>query len=80
MEDVAELVGFGFLLELGAGVGNCDKPASCLFRADGLLHLVKKVLLENVGLKSCARLAGDNEQGFREINFLFCSFHLRGVG
>ena len=48
VEDVAELVSLRLLLQLGAGIGDRDEAAAGFFGADGLLHAIKEILLEDV--------------------------------
>ena len=79
-EDVAEAIGLGDLLHLRSGIGDGDEAAARFVRADGLLHALEEILLENVGLERGAGLAGDDEQGLRQIDFVFERLDLRRIG
>ncbi len=79
-EDVAEAVGLGLLLQVGAGVGHGHEAAARLVGAERLLHAVEEVGLEDVGLEGRARLAGDDEERLREVDLLLDGLDLRGVG
>ena len=67
-EDVAEVVALGDLLHLRAGIGDGDEAAAGFVRADSLLHALKEILLEDVGLERAARFAGNDEQRLRQID------------
>ena len=43
-------------------------PAFC--RADGLLHALEEILLEDVGFERAAGLAGDDEEGLGEVDLV----------
>ena len=66
-EDLAKAVRFGDFLHVRAGVGDGDETRSGFGGADGLLHALKEILLEDIRLERAAGLAGDDEDGFGEI-------------
>jgi hypothetical protein len=80
IEDVAEVAVFGDLLHLGAGVGDGDEVAASVVVADGVLHLLEEILLEDVGLKGGAGLAGDDDERLLEIEAVADGLDLLGVG
>ncbi len=79
-ENVAETIGFGHLLHMRAGIGDGDEVLPGFGGADGLLHAFEEILLENIRLERAARLAGDDENCFREIELGFDGFDLRRIG
>ncbi len=65
---VTEAVRPGGLLELRAGIRDRDEPIARPAGADGLLHPLEEVLLEDVRLEGRARLGGHDEQRPLEID------------
>ena len=57
-KNLPELVGLRNLLHFGAWVGHCDEAAANKLFADGFLHALEEILLENIRLKRAARFAG----------------------
>src|SRR5689334_16051139 len=74
------MVRLGDLLHLRTRIGNRNKATACLFGADRLFHSLEEILFENIGLECASRLTGNNKQGVREVNLIFESFDLCGVG
>src|SRR5579863_27507 len=68
------------LLHLRSWIGDCNKMSAGLCGAYGLLRTLEKILLEDVWLKSAARLARNNEESLRDIDLMFERFDLRGIG
>ncbi len=79
-ENVPKMIRLGDLLHLGARIGDGDKAAARFVGAHCLLYAIEEILLEDIGLERAARLAGNNEQSFCQIDFLFERFDLCGVG
>ena len=65
---VTEAVRPGDLLELRAGIRDRDEPVARPAGADGLLHPLEEVLLEDVRLEGRARLGRHDEQRSPEIH------------
>ena len=79
-ENVAEVIGLGDLLHFRAGIGDGDEAAAGFIRADSLLCTFEKVLLENIGLERGAGFAGNDEESFCQIDFVFGCLDLRRIG
>src|SRR5581483_1216922 len=79
MEDVAELVSFGFFLKLRPLIGNGNEAAAGFLSADSLCHALEEILFEDIWFERGARFARDDEKRFRKIDSFLESFHLRRV-
>jgi hypothetical protein len=79
-EDFAEVIALGYLLHLGARIGNGDEMLACFVFADNLLHAVKEILFKNIWFQSASGLAGHDAQSFRKIDLAFNGFDLRRIG
>ena len=80
MIDVAELVVLRHALEGGPRIGDGNKMLRSLVRANRVLHQLKEVLLKDVRLKGAARFAGDDKDGFLQIQLLLESCNLGRIG
>src|SRR5579862_973834 len=79
-EDFPEMVGFGDLLHFGTGVGDGNEAAANEFFADGLFYACKKVLFEDIGFQRAAGFAGNDTEGFLEVELFLQRFNLNGIG
>src|SRR5438270_2967146 len=75
-----EVVVFGYLLHLRAGIGDGDEPAAGFICSHRLLNTLKEVLLKDVWFEGASGFAGNNKQRRGEINFLFERSDLGGIG
>src|SRR5216110_1030951 len=73
------MIVLGFLPELRAGISDRDKTAAGIILANDFLGLLKKVLLENIRLEGCPRLARDDEESPARIDFPLERFDLCGI-
>ena len=67
-------------LEGGAGIGDGDKVAARLIRANGVLHLIEKELLENIRFKSRAGFAGHDNERIGKIDLVAGGEDLLRIG
>ena len=80
MENLTEPAVRSDLLHLRAGISDGDETAARFLRAYGLLHALKEILFEDVGLESRTGFAGDDEKSLSEIELAFACLDLRRVG
>ena len=73
------MIALGDLLHFRSGIGDGDEMAAGLVLANRQAGAGKEVLLENVGLESRSRFAGNDEQSFRRIQAVK-PLDLRGIG
>ena len=56
------------------------KSTAGFIRTHNLFRRLKKILFENIRFECAARLAGNNEEGLRDVNFVLERLYLCRVG
>ena len=79
-EDMPETICLRDLLHLRPGIGDGHEMATGIVCAHSLFRAVEEILFEDVGFERAARLAGNNEERFGNVDFLLKCLHLRRIG